>query len=343
MSRLGPLAERNFRLLFLARTASEIGSAIAPVALAFAVLDELDGSATDLGLVLAAASVPQIVFLLIAGVWADRLPRNLVLVGSDLTMFAAQATLATLLITDRAELWHLLVTQAFRGTAQAFFYPASTGLVPQTISAPLLQQANALLRLSHSSTGVLGAAGGGALVAAFGAPYAIALDALTFLVSAAMLVRIRLPRRATVAVRNFARELREGWDEFWSRTWLWVIVLAALVDNAVFSGTFSVLGPVIAKEELGGAAAWGAILGALRGRLRRRRDRHAPRPAEPSDARRVHRAAPRGRAARAPGPRGERRARGGGRLPGRHRPRGVRRAVGHGAPAAHPARTGSRA
>jgi MFS family permease len=265
VSRLGPLAERNFRLLFLARTASLVGSAMAPVALAFAVLDELDGTATDLGLVLGAASIPQVAFLLVGGVWADRLPRNLVLVGSDLVMFAVQGAVAVLLLTDTAELWHLLVTQAVRGTAQAFFYPAAAGLVPQVVSPGRLQEANALLGLTESGTGVLAAAGGGGLVALFGPGIAIGIDAVTFLASAAFLVGIRLPARATAPVRNFLRELREGWDEFWSRTWLWVIVLAALIDNAVFMGAFFVLGPVTAEETLGGAAAWGGILASLTG------------------------------------------------------------------------------
>ena len=262
MSRLplGALVERNFRLLFLASTASRLGSAIAPVALAFAVLDDLDGSATDLGLILAAATVPQILFLLIGGVWADRLPRNLVLVATDLVMFGAQAIVAILLLTHSAEPWHLYVTQAIRGTSQAFFFPASAGVVPDTVSASRLQQANALLRLSQSSTNVLGAAAGGALVATVGPGYAIAFDAVTFLASALFLARIQLARDATLRVRNFTVELKEGWHEFWSRTWLWVIVVAAMIENAAATGGFLVLGPVVADDALGGATAWGIIL-----------------------------------------------------------------------------------
>ena len=90
MSRFGALAERPFRLLFIGRTASLLGSAFAPVALAFAVLDDLDGTATQLGFVLAAIWIPQIVFVLVGGVRADRVPRNLVMVTTDLIMFAAQ-------------------------------------------------------------------------------------------------------------------------------------------------------------------------------------------------------------------------------------------------------------
>jgi predicted MFS family arabinose efflux permease len=256
--RLGALVEREFRLLFLGRTISLLGSAIAPIALAFAVLDDLDGSPADLGFVLFAASVPQVLFLLVGGVFADRLRRDRVLVGTDLAMFAAQAAAAVLLLAGAAQLWHLALLQVVRGTAQAFFFPASTGLVPETVSAPRLQQANALLRLAFSSTSVLGAALGGGLVAGVGAGWALAFDAATFLGSAAFLSALRLGPK-TLPARRFLGELRDGWSEFWSRTWLWSIVAGAAFANMAFQGGFAVLGPVVAARELGGAAAWGAI------------------------------------------------------------------------------------
>lgn len=252
----GALHERDFRLLFLGRTASLLGSAFAPVALAFAVLDDLGGSATDLGLILAASWVPQIVLTLFGGVWADRVPRNLLMLGTDLLMFAAQGSVAVLLLTGRAELWHVAVLQALRGAATAFFFPASVGLVPQVVSAGRLQQANALLRLSQSSTQILGAALAGIVVAAVGSGWAIGFDALTFLASAAFLARIRLPR-APARAHDLVRELREGWGEFRAREWLWVIVAAAALGNLANSAGVVVLGPVVAKEELGGAQAWG--------------------------------------------------------------------------------------
>jgi predicted MFS family arabinose efflux permease len=254
------LRERDFRLLFLGRTASLIGNAFAPVALAFAVLDDLGGDATDLGLVLAAAWVPQIVFTLLGGIWADRLPRNLVMVSTDLAMFGAQAVVAALLLTGSAELWMLVATQAVRGTAMAFFFPAAAGLVPQVVSNTRLQPANAVLRMSQSVSNILGAASGGIVVAAAGAGWAIAFDAATFLVSASFLVRIRLPRGLRTQAPNLVRELREGWDEFRAREWLWVIVVAAMIGNLCAQGAILVLGPVVADRELGGAAAWGAIV-----------------------------------------------------------------------------------
>jgi MFS family permease len=256
--RSGPFARREFRLLFLARSTSFFGSAIAPVAIAFAVLD-LTGSATDLGLVLAARVVPQILFMLVGGVWADRLPRNLVMVASDLVTGTTQATTAVLIITGSAELWHLIVLQAIGGTAFSFFFPASTGLIPQTVEAPLLQQANAALRMALNAASISGAALGGFLVAAVGPGWALAIDAGTFFVSAGFLGAMRVARDERLQATNFLAELREGWHEFSSRTWLWVIVLAFGFLNAAETGAFNVLGPLVAREELGGAGAYGGL------------------------------------------------------------------------------------
>jgi predicted MFS family arabinose efflux permease len=254
-----PLREREFRLLFTGRTISLIGSAIAPVALAFAVLD-LTGSKTDLGLILAAREMPLIVFLLVGGIWADRLPRNRVMVGANVFSALSQASAATLLITGNAEVWHLAALAAVNGGASAFFFPASAGVIPQTVPAPILQQANALLALAMNSAMIGGAAIAGFLVAAFGPGWAIAIDAGTYLLGACFVAAMRLPAIAPSEIPRFLSDLAVGWREFRSRTWLWVIVLQFSFLLMVTMGAFSVLGPVIADEELGGAKAWGAIL-----------------------------------------------------------------------------------
>jgi predicted MFS family arabinose efflux permease len=257
---LSPLRERDFRLLFLGRTASLLGSAFAPVALAFAVLDDLDGTATQLGIVLAAIWLPQIVFILVGGVIGDRLPRHLIMVTTDLVMAGAQAAVAVLLFLDAAELWHLFLLQLVRGIANAFFFPAATGLVPHVVSPSRLQQANALLRLSHSGSTIFGAAAAGLVVAALGSAVALAFDAMTFVVSALFLMRLALPAGQRVLGKDFLGDLREGWSEFSSRRWLWAIVVQFLFINGFANGTFVVLGPLVADEELGGAKAWGVIL-----------------------------------------------------------------------------------
>lgn len=257
--RLGPLAEREFRLLFTGQLVSLLGTALAPIALAFGVLD-LTHSESDLGFVLAANWVPQLVLILFGGVFADRLPRHLVMVGSNAVSGAAQAAIAVLFLTGTAQIWHLIVLQVVRGAAVAFFFPASQGLVPETVPRDLLQQANVLLGMSRNGTTILGAALGGLLVAASSPGWALAFDAATYLASAAVLAGMRLPRRlASLEAPNVLRELTEGWSEFVSRRWLWTIVVAAGVGNMAWVGGSSVYGPIVAKLSLGGAAAWGAI------------------------------------------------------------------------------------
>ena len=256
---LAPLREREFRLLFAGRAVSLVGSAIAPVALAFAVLD-LTGSKTDLGLILACREIPLLVFLLIGGIWADRLPRNKVMMSANVVSGVAQAAAATLLITGNAEVWHLAALATLNGGASAFFFPASSGVVPQTVPSPLLQQANALLQLAMNTALIGGAALAGFLVAGFGSGWAIAIDAATYLLAAGLIASMRLPAVVREEATSLIQDLAVGWREFRSRTWLWVIVLQFSFLLMVTLGAFSVLGPAVADEELGGAKAWGAIL-----------------------------------------------------------------------------------
>jgi MFS family permease len=251
--------EREFRLLFSGQLISLLGSAVAPIALAFGVLD-LTGSKSDLGFVLAANWLPQLVLILFGGVFADRLPRHLVMVGSNAISAAAQAGIAVLLLTGTARLWHLIALQVLRGAAFSFFFPASQGLVPQTVSASLLQQANVLLGMSRNGTTILGAALGGALVAVTSPGWALAFDAGTYLAGAVILGAMHLPpRAASIEAPNLLRELTEGWTEFVSRRWLWTVVVAAGFGNMAAVGATSVYGPLVAKLFLGGAASWGAI------------------------------------------------------------------------------------
>ena len=259
MRRGGPLREREFRLLFTGRTISMVGSAMAPVALAFAVLD-LTGSTTDLGLVLASRSVATIAFLLLGGVWADRLPRHHVMVGSNLVSGASQAVVAVLLLTGSAHIWELGVLGFVNGCSSAFFFPASTGIVPQTVPVSMLQQANATLRLALNATNIAGAALGGILVAATSPGWAIAVDAASYGLAAAALGAMNLPRGLRLEGSSVFSELHEGWRDFWSRTWLWAIVVQFGVVNAVGSGALQVVGPLVAKRHLGGPAGWGAVL-----------------------------------------------------------------------------------
>lgn len=257
--RVGVLEERPFRLFWTGQALSEIGNTLVPLALAFAVL-QVTGSLSDLGLVLAAALGPRVAFLLVGGVWADRLPRQLVMLGSDLVRAASQAFLAVVLLTDAARLWHLLVGAVVYGVAQAFFGPASTGLIPQTVTPGRLQQANALVSLTRSVLNVGGPAVAGILVAVAEPGWVFAVDAATFVASAAFLAILPLPRhREQEPTSRFITYLVEGWRELRARTWVWASILYFSIWNLAIA-PFFVLGPFVATEELGGASHWGAIL-----------------------------------------------------------------------------------
>jgi predicted MFS family arabinose efflux permease len=260
-SSLAPLREREFRLLFAGRVVSFAGTAMAPIALAFGVL-ELGGSAGDLGLVLTLSILPQVFFLLVGGVIADRLPRQLVMVASNVVSGLAQAVAAFLLITGSAEIWHLAAVAFVRAIASSFFFPAQQGIIPQTVPVELLQPANALLRLTLNATNIGGAALGGIVVAAAGPGWALAFDALTYLVAAALLLQMRIVPPARGATSSFVAELREGWGAFRTRTWLWVVVLGFAFSNGATAAAMGVLGPIVAEESLGGAGVWGLVIGA---------------------------------------------------------------------------------
>lgn len=255
-----PLGFRPFRLLLLGRLADNVAHAIAPIALAFAVLD-LGGSPTQLGLVLAARAVPTVLLVLLGGVIADRLPRHLVLVVANGVGALTQALVAVLLLTGSAEIWMLATVEVVNGSASAFLFPAASGLTPQTVPAEHLQPANALLRMSHNLAFISGAAGGGLLVAISGPGWAFAVDAALYVLGAVLLARLPIARQARVAASNTLAELREGWTEFRSRSWVWVVVVVFAFVNAGFAAGFATLGPIIADDGVG-RAGWGTVLAA---------------------------------------------------------------------------------
>jgi MFS family permease len=255
---LGALQEREFRLFFTGQTVSLVGDAVTPFALAWAVLD-LTGSPRDLGFVLAAKTAPLVVFLLVGGVFADRLPRRSVMLTADVTRMAIQAATAALLLSHTARIWELIVLQAFAGTGTAFFNPASTGLTPMTVSAGRLQEANALRGMSMGLTQFFGPAFAGLLIVTVGPGYALAIDAASFGVSAFYLARLHLPPHVSLPPQSFARDLLDGWRDFAARTWVWLIVVSASLGN-MMSSVWLVLAAVWIKNGHGGAGAWTAIL-----------------------------------------------------------------------------------
>ncbi|WP_250000689.1 MFS transporter [Actinoplanes sp. M2I2] len=298
MSALAPLRIPAFRLLITGRTVNALGNSFAPIALAFAVLD-LTGSATDLGLVVGARTLVNVVFLLFGGVLADRMPKHLLMVGASLAAAVTQGLIAALVLTGTATIPLLIVISALNGLVGALALPATSSILPQIVPAEIRQQANALNRLSLNSAAVLGAPLAGVVVAATNPGWGIAVDALTFLVSGLLFAFLRVPRAQAAAPvtkapdakapdakapdatapgvigdeqtpgaaavepsrPNIFADLRTGWSEFWSRTWLWAVVAGFCVINASWSGSLYVLGPVVADDTIG-RRAWGLVLAA---------------------------------------------------------------------------------
>lgn len=257
--------EKSFRFLFAARTLSFLGDSIVPVALAFALLDMPGGSAVDLGLVLAIRYVAQVVFVLFGGALADRLPRKKLMIASDLVAAATQIVIAGSFILHSVSLPLLLVVTFVNGVASAMFIPASSGLVPQVVRRENLQSANAFMRISMNSASIGGASIAGVLVVVSGPGWALAVDAVTFLASAALLTMVRVSDGEETAPQRKASllaDIKQGWKEFTARSWVWITVAQFGVVCACFNAGIRVLGPVAAKEHLGGASAWAVILAA---------------------------------------------------------------------------------
>ncbi|MDX3237851.1 MFS transporter [Streptomyces sp. ME03-5709C] len=260
-------AGRNFRLLAASAFVTGLGASGAMVASAFAVL-QAGGGGTDIGLVAAARTVPLVVFLLIGGAVADRLPRHRVMVAANCLNAVSQGLFAVLVLTGRAEIWHMAVLSALGGTGQAFFAPANEGMLLSTVDSAHAGRAFAVFRLGVNGANVGGAALAGALVAFAGPGWVLAVDATCFAVAAGLRALLRV---APAALRDRAErrgggllgDLRDGWREVASRRWLWGIVVQFSVVNAVITAADSVYGPLVAREHLGGAGPWGAALAAF--------------------------------------------------------------------------------
>jgi MFS family permease len=244
----------------MGRGTSAFGDRLIFIAFAFAVL-HVGGSATDLGLILGGGTLVRVVLLLVGGVWADRLPRQLVMLTTDGIRGVTELLLAVLLITGHAELWQLAAGYVIHSAAASFFGPASEGLVPQLVPKAELQGANALLELTENVPAIFGPVLAGVLIAAFGTGWVFALDAATFAVSTLCLSLVRLPPRKPREREPFLRELTTGWRAVRERDWYWQNLISHALWNFAFP-FFQVLGPIVAVRELGGAGAWGIVSGA---------------------------------------------------------------------------------
>ncbi|MDR2987082.1 MAG: MFS transporter [Nocardiopsaceae bacterium] len=259
--KLAVLRHREFRRFYVGYSTSLLGSAMATVALTFAVLGS-GGSAADLGYVFAAGVIPQVLFMLGGGVLADRMGRRKVMLGADAARLCAQGVLAGALLIAVPPIWLIVVLSALLGTGEAFFTPALGGLTPAITPREMLGDANALLGVAQSAARVAGPAISGVLIGLTQPGVVIGVDAATFGISLVSLALLAVPAMSP-RTRSPWRDFAEGWQQFRAQAWLCVITVQFALFNLLTWAPFLLLGPLLAREYLGGARAWGAVTAAM--------------------------------------------------------------------------------
>ena len=253
------LRQPDFRRLFLGQAASMVGDRVVVVAIALFVT-QTTGSASDLSMVLAAQALPLVALLLFGGVWADRLPRHRIMVATDLVRAGLHLMLAALIFAGEVQIWQLVVIEAVFGAAQAFFQPAYSGLIPQTVPESMVQDARAITETVEDLAFLIGPAIATGLVLGVGAWEAFAFDAATFVVSALLLAGVRPRMRGDEEPPQRLRtELRTGWVEVRSRAWVWVTIAGFAVSVMCVYAPWYALAPLIARDQYGSAGVFGLL------------------------------------------------------------------------------------
>lgn len=266
------LANRNFRFLLADRLLAPMAATFSLVGVAFAVL-AATGSTADLSYVIAAQAAPSLVFLLVGGVIADRIAPQLVIVAANVMFALGEGAFGILVLAGHPAVWLMVVLELVSGTGVALFYPASAALLPRLVPGEQMREATAISRLAMNAATMAGGALAGGCVALLGAGWALTACGIGMLATVPLNLAIKVKplerpaaavpakagRQEPEAAPSMVRELREGWSEFRSHTWLWVTVLQYTVVLAAWCGSFQVLGPAVARAHLGGAAAWGLI------------------------------------------------------------------------------------
>ncbi|MFE3071542.1 MFS transporter [Streptomyces sp. NPDC059247] len=260
--RLPEWAGRNYVLLTAATVVTNLGTHGALIATTWAVF-ESGGDAGDAGLVAMARFLPLVLFLLIGGAVADRVPRHRVMVAANVLNCVSQAVFAALVLTGEAQIWQMMVLTGLCGTGQAFFNPAAEGMLLSTVTGEQASRAFAVYRMAMHGAAIGGAALGGALVAFVGPGWVLVIDAVAFALAGglrAFLDVSGIPDRAPGG--GLFADLRDGWQEFVGRPWLWSIVAQFSVVVGLIGAVEAVFGPMVARDELGGARPWGIALAA---------------------------------------------------------------------------------
>lgn len=255
---------RDFRALLLSRIISNIGNGMAPVALAFGVLDMPGGNAGSLSIVTGAHMVPLVAFMLVGGAIADRFGRARLVGTSDIIGSIFVAISALSFLTHHPSIPLLAFNGFVFGILNAIWYPAFTGLTPQVVPKDRLQSANSLLGLGGNLAFTIGSAIAGIVVAAVGSGWAMMVDALSFFIAGSLVFSLRhldrLPRDIEDENPGMLSQMKDGWREFSSRFWIVITVVSFAFFHPAFEGFLAVIAPVQVKESMGGSRDMGFML-----------------------------------------------------------------------------------
>jgi MFS family permease len=263
--RVPVLGIRDFRLLLADRIIAPASFAFSIVGVSFAVLDETHGSTSVLSYVLAAQIAPSIVFVLLGGVVADRVAPQRVIVAGNLMMAAGEGTFGIVVLAGHPAVWQMIALECLTGTGMAIFYPASTALLPRIVPPASMQQASAVSRLAMNGAQMGGSVLAGFCVAAIGPGWALVICGTGLLGTLPLMLSLRVTAHERGQDASMLRDLREGWSEFRSHTWIWTITAQFAVVMMAWYGAFTVLGPAVVRLHFGphhGPAVWGAITAA---------------------------------------------------------------------------------
>ena len=249
------------RKLVAARFISNLGNGLGPIAIPFGVLGLPGGNPTSLSIVWFATMLPLTGFMLIGGVIGDKFPRAQMVGGTDMLLGLLVLANGISLIAGHGSVLIFILVGAISGMLNAIWYPSMGALTTDLADEKILQESNSAIGLSSNVALIIGSSIGGVLVATVGAGWAIAIDGLTFLFAGLLVFSLRkYTPIAKPSSDSTLQEIRHGWREFISHKWIVAIVAASTIMYACERSIYSVIGPIVAKENLGGPKPWSLIL-----------------------------------------------------------------------------------
>jgi MFS family permease len=256
-----------FLQMFAARSISNLGNGVSPVALAFGVLSIQGADAASLSAVMAARTFPILILLIVGGAVADRYGRARVMGLSDIALSVLILIAAISFIINSPSVWLLILVGVVSGVLNGIWYPAFAGLTPIVVPNDKLQSANSVIGFGSNFSFMAGTALGGLIVGFFGVGWALAFDALTFLVAGALILPLSKLKQVGQLEKgessNVLKDIKVGWGEFSSRSWLVSVAVGFAFVNLAFEANWAVLGALQSQESFNGAIGWAQILGAL--------------------------------------------------------------------------------